>query len=38
MVVLASRLRAGSDQWEEASLFFKVPDRNMTGLALLNDV
>ena len=37
MVVLASRLRAGSDQWEEASLFFKVPDRNMTGLALLND-
>ncbi len=37
MVVLASRLRAGSDQWEEASLFFKVPDRNMTGLALFND-
>lgn len=37
MVVLASRLRAGSEQWEEASLFFKVPDRNMTGLALLND-
>ena len=37
MVVLTSRLRAGSDQWEEASLFFKVPDRNMTGLALFND-
>ena len=37
MVVLASRLRAGSDEWEEASLFFKVPDRNMTGLALFND-
>ena len=37
MVVLASRKRAGSDTWDEASLFFKVPDRNMTGLALLND-
>lgn len=37
MVVLASRLRAGHDTWDEASLFFKVPDRNMTGLALLND-
>lgn len=37
MVVLASRLRAGGEQWDEASLFFKVPDRNMTGSALLND-
>lgn len=37
MVVLGTRLRAGSFQWEEASLFFKVPDRNMTGSALLND-
>lgn len=37
MVVLASRLRAGNTQWDEASLFFKVPDRNMTGSALLND-
>ncbi len=37
MVVLASRLRAGSNTWDEASLFFKVPDRNMTGLALFND-
>lgn len=37
MVVLASRLRAGQTQWDEASLFFKVPDRNMTGAALLND-
>lgn len=37
MVVLASRLRAGASEWEEASLFFKVPDRNMTGSALLND-
>ncbi|MGM9758870.1 MAG: SUMF1/EgtB/PvdO family nonheme iron enzyme [Parabacteroides sp.] len=37
MVVLGSRLRAGSDRWEEASLFFRVPDRNVTGSALLND-
>lgn len=37
MVVLASRLRAGADEWEPSSLFFKVPDRNMTGSALLND-
>lgn len=37
MVVLASRLRAGASTWDEASLFFKVPDRNMTGSALLND-
>lgn len=37
MVVLASRLRAGTEQWNRSSLFFKVPDRNMTGSALLND-
>lgn len=37
MVVLTSRLRAGAKEWEPASLFFKVPDRNMTGSALLND-
>lgn len=37
MVVLASRLRAGAEEWEPSSLFFKVPDRNMTGSALLND-
>lgn len=37
MVVLGSRLRAGKNEWEEASLFFKVPDRNMTGSALYND-
>lgn len=37
MVVLGSRLRAGEDKWEEASLFFKVPDRNMTGSALYHD-
>lgn len=37
MVVLGSRLRAGHDQWDKASLFFRVPDRNVTGTALLND-
>ena len=37
MVVLGSRLRRGHNDWDEASLFFKVPDRNMTGSALLND-
>lgn len=37
MVVLSSRLRAGQDEWEKASLFFKVPDRNMTGTSLFND-
>lgn len=37
MVVMASRLRAGQSAWDPASLFFKVPDRNMTGSALLND-
>lgn len=37
MVVLSSRLRAGAEAWESASLFFKVPDRNMTGTSLFND-
>lgn len=37
MVVLASRLRAGTEEWEPSSLFFKVPDRNMTGSSLFND-
>ena len=37
MVVLGSRLRAGTDAWEPATLFYKVPDRNMTGSSLLND-
>ena len=34
---MASRLRAGQPSWDPSSLFFKVPDRNMTGSALLND-
>ncbi len=35
MVVLGSRMRKGSHSWDPASLFFKVPDRNMTGSSLL---
>ena len=35
MVVLGSRLRAGTSRWDPASLFFSVPDRNMTGSSLL---
>ncbi len=37
MTVLGSRLRAGASQWDEASEFFRVPDRNLTGSSLLND-
>jgi Neuraminidase (sialidase) len=37
MTILGSRLRAGSDSWEEPSEFYNVPDRNMTGSALVND-
>lgn len=37
MVVLQSRLKAGEDHWSPATLFFKVPDRNMTGSSLFND-
>ena len=37
MTILASRLRAGSDQWDFPSEFFKAPDRNMTGSALFHD-
>lgn len=35
MVVMQSRLKAGAASWEKAQLFFKVPDRNMTGCSLL---
>lgn len=34
MTVVGSRLRQGATEWEPASSFFKVPDRNMTGSAL----
>lgn len=37
MAILSSRLRRGTDSWEPPQLFYKVPDRNMTGCALLND-
>jgi len=36
MVILASRLRNGQTNWDKPSLFFKVPDRNMTGSSLFN--
>lgn len=34
MEVVGSRLRNGATEWEPASTFFKVPDRNMTGSSL----
>ena len=37
MIVLTSRLKAGSNKWEEAKLFYHVPDRNLTGCALYHD-
>ena len=35
MVVLQSRFHPETGAWEPATLFYKVPDRNMTGSALL---
>ncbi len=37
MVVLSSRLRAGSTEWEKPRLFYHIADRNLTGSSLLND-
>jgi sulfatase modifying factor 1 len=37
MVILGSRLRAGHSDWDAPSIFFKVPDRNMTGSSLYFD-
>ncbi|SMC91226.1 Formylglycine-generating enzyme, required for sulfatase activity, contains SUMF1/FGE domain [Pedobacter nyackensis] len=37
MAIWASRLRAGNKEWDKASLFYKVPDRNMTGSSLFYD-
>lgn len=34
--IIGSRLRKGTNEWEPASSFFKVPDRNMTGSSLFN--
>lgn len=35
MVMLSSRLRKGAKEWDKAQLFFRVPDRNLTGASLL---
>lgn len=37
MTVLASRLRAGNNEWDPSSEFFKSDERNMTGSSLFND-
>ncbi len=37
LAVAAARLRQGADQWDPASLFYKVPDRNMHATALFRD-
>ncbi len=37
MVVLSSRFHPGAEGWTAARMFYKVPDRNMTGSSLLND-
>ena len=34
MVIAGTRLRRGHAQWDEADVFFHVPDRNLTGSAL----
>lgn len=36
MVILESRLKAGSDEWSQPREFLRVPDRNLTGSSLLN--
>ena len=37
MTILSSRLKAGTKKWSQPELFFKVPDRNMTGSSLYYD-
>ena len=37
MTILASRLRAGKNQWDASSEFFKSPNHNMTGSSLFHD-
>lgn len=34
MMVAGARLRKGAKEWDEPSVFFQVPDRNLTGQAL----
>lgn len=36
MVILESRLKAGSEEWSQPREFLRVPDRNLTGSSLLN--
>ena len=37
MVIVASRLRRGAEQWDKERVFFAPADRNTTGSCLLND-
>lgn len=37
LAVAAARLRHGATQWDEADLFFKVPDRNMHATSIWHD-
>lgn len=37
LTVLASRKRAGRDDWEPSSVFFKASDRNMHGSSIFHD-
>ncbi|ADY51663.1 protein of unknown function DUF323 [Pseudopedobacter saltans DSM 12145] len=37
MTILSSRLKVGEQKWTDPELFFKVPDRNMTGSSLFYD-
>lgn len=37
MTILSSRMKAGDKKWSDPELFFKVPDRNMTGSSLFYD-
>jgi len=37
MAIWGSRLKQGAGEWEKASFFYKVPDRNMTGSSLFYD-
>lgn len=36
-IILSSRLRSGNNSWDAPKVFFKVPDRNMSGSSIYND-
>ena len=38
LTVIASRLKAGQDQWEPSSEFFKAPNRNMHGSSIFAEL